>query len=340
MLFRQRYPIASPALLGRHSMTKIKSLLQAIAGALLACGLSTAPAQAGPNRTFVSGTGTDSGTCTRAAPCLTFAFALTQTNAGGEIDVLDPADYGPVIIGKAVSIVNDGVGVASIGVSSGNAIIINVGPNDSVHLSGLTIDGFGVGVNSAQNGILFNKGGNLAIENCVVRGFFIAGINIEPRTNTPSSVSVSNTIASNNGRGIIFVPIGSAAVKGVLSNVKTNNNFNGILVNGETTTGPSLNVTIVDSESSNNGFFGVRAVSASGNAPTAVMLRNSVAINNGFGLVSDNNAILRVVHSVVTGNAAGVAVGPTGGMLDSYGDNDIDGNTTNNTGALTEIPTN
>jgi hypothetical protein len=125
----------------------------------------------------------------------------------------------------------------------------------------------------------------------------------------------------------------------VLSNVKTNNNFNGILVNGETTTGPSLNVTIVDSESSNNGFFGVRAVSASGNAPTAVMLRNSVAINNGFGLVSDNNAILRVVHSVVTGNAAGVAVGPTGGMLDSYG-NDIDGNTTNNTGALTEIPTN
>ena len=138
--------------------------------------------------------------------------------------------------------------VASIGVSSGNAITINVGPNDSVHLSGLTIDGFGVGINSAQNGILFNKGGNLAIENCVVRGFFIAGINIEPRTNTPSSVSVSNTIASNNGRGIIFVPIGSAAVKGVLSNVKTNNNFNGILVNGETTTGPSLNVTIVDSE--------------------------------------------------------------------------------------------
>ncbi|MFZ3325958.1 MAG: right-handed parallel beta-helix repeat-containing protein, partial [Methylocella sp.] len=334
------YAIALPALRGRHSMTKITSLLQAIAGALLACGLSAAPAQAGPNRTFVSGTGTDSGTCTRAAPCLTFAFALTQTNAGGEIDVLDPADYGPVIIGKAISIVNDGVGVASIGVSSGNAITINVGPNDSVHLSGLTIDGFGVGVNSAQNGILFNKGGNLAIENCVVRGFFIAGINIEPRTNTPSSVSVSNTIASNNGRGIIFVPIGSAAVKGVLSNVKTNNNFNGILVNGETTTGPSLNVTIVDSESSNNGFFGVSAVSASGNAPTAVMLRNSVAINNGFGLVSDNNAILRVVRSVVTGNAAGVAVGPTGGMLDSYGDNDIDGNTTNNTGVLTEIPTN
>jgi hypothetical protein len=320
-------------------MIKITSL-QAIAGALLASGLSAASAQAGPYRTFVSGTGTDSGTCTHTAPCLTFAYALTQTAAGGEIDVLDPADYGPVLITYAISIINNGVGVASIGVSSGNAITVNVGPNDSVHLSGLTINGFGTVVNSAQNGILFNKGGSLTIENCVVSGFFFAGINIEPRTSTPSSVSVSNTIASNNGRGIIFVPVGSAAVKGVLSKVKTNNNSNGILVNGETTTGPSLNVTIVDSEASNNGFFGVRAVSASGNAPTTVMLRNSIAINNGFGIVSDNNAILRVVHSVVTGNSGGVGVGTTGGILDSYGDNDIGGNTNNNTGALTEIPTN
>ncbi|MGI8567851.1 MAG: hypothetical protein ACR2KT_01540 [Methylocella sp.] len=50
-------------------MTKITSI-QAIAAALLACGLSAAPAQAGPNRTFVSGTGTDSGACTRALPRL------------------------------------------------------------------------------------------------------------------------------------------------------------------------------------------------------------------------------------------------------------------------------
>jgi hypothetical protein len=97
--------------------TKITSL-QAIAGALLACGLSAAPAQAGPNRTWVSGHGTDSGGCALVAPCRTFAFALTQTAAGGEIDVLDPADYGPLdgpgSITKAISIVNDGVGTAGI----------------------------------------------------------------------------------------------------------------------------------------------------------------------------------------------------------------------------------
>jgi hypothetical protein len=46
------------------------------------------------------------------------------------------------------------------------------------------------------------------------------------------------------------------------------------------------------------------------------------------------------VHSVVTGNGGGVGVGPTGGILDSYGDNDINGNTTDNTSVLTPIPTN
>ena len=74
------------------TMTTIKmTSLPAIAAALLACGLSAAPAQAGPNRTWVSGKGTDSGACALVTPCRTFAFALTQTAAGGEIDVLDPA---------------------------------------------------------------------------------------------------------------------------------------------------------------------------------------------------------------------------------------------------------
>ena len=43
-----------------------------------------------------------------------FAFALDQTIAGGEIDVLDPSGYGAVTINKAISIVNDGVGTAGI----------------------------------------------------------------------------------------------------------------------------------------------------------------------------------------------------------------------------------
>ena len=134
--------------------------------------------------------------------------------------MLDPAGYGTVTINQAISIVNDGVGVAGITASSGNAITINAGASDSVHLRGLTIEGLG----SGSSGIQFNTGENLAIENCVVRNFKFYGIFVSPSTS--SSFSVSNTIASNNGQVGIFVhPNGSAVVTGVLSKVTANNNI-------------------------------------------------------------------------------------------------------------------
>jgi hypothetical protein len=252
--------------------------LQAIAGVLFACGISAAPAQAGPNRTFVSGHGTDSGVCTLAAPCRTFAFALTQTAAGGEIDVIGPAGYGAVTIAKTISIVNDGVGTAGITAGSGGTgVTINAGPSDSVHLRGLIIEGGDIGL----NGIVFATGGNLAIENCVILGSFIgAGIQISPSTS--SSFSVSNTIASNTLQiGIYVTSNSSAVVTGVLSKVITNNNSNGIYVNGANATGGSLNVTIVDSVASNNGAIGILTGSAAGAAATTVMVRNSVVSKLG-----------------------------------------------------------
>jgi hypothetical protein len=193
MLLRQRFS----ALLGGHSMTKITSL-QAIAAALLAFGLAAAPAQAGPNRTFVSGTGTDSGTCTRTAPCRTFAFALGVTTAGGELDVLDPAGYGAVIIINAISIVNDGAGTAGITAGADNAITINAGTSDSVHLRGLTLTGLGTGT----NGILFNSGGNLAIENCVILNFTNAGINIAPSASMTHGDSLRAFECEEVGRSV------------------------------------------------------------------------------------------------------------------------------------------
>jgi Right handed beta helix region len=312
-------------------MIKITSL-PTIAGALLALGLSAAPAHAGPNRTWVSGRGTDAGGCPVTAPCRTFAFALTQTAAGGEIDVVDPGGYGMVTITKAISIVNDGVGVAAIGVSSGNAITISAGATDSVHLRGLTIDGLG----SGTDGIDFKTGGNLAIEDCVIRGFTNAGIAVT--LSTSSTFSVSNTIASNNGiSGIAVGASGSAVVTGVVSKVTTNNNnLNGIVVSASV---GFPNVAIVDSEASNNGGDGVVVGAGFGQGQAVIMVRNVVASNNKTGLEADGTgATLRVAHSVVTGNGTGVATSGSG-TIESYGDNDVDANTNNNTGVLITIPT-
>ena len=93
---------------------------------MFAAALPTTPAQAQNNRSFVSAqSGLDTNPCTRTSPCRTFAHALTQTNAGGEINTLDPGGYGSVTIDRAISIVS-GLGEAGVLVpSGGTGIIIN-----------------------------------------------------------------------------------------------------------------------------------------------------------------------------------------------------------------------
>src|SRR5215472_11351460 len=151
--------------------------------------ISSTDAYALSNRTFVSGSGSDTNPCSLGAPCRSFAGALAQTSPGGEIAVLDTAGYGAVTIGQAVSIVNEEGVEAGITATSGDAISINAGASDVVNLRGLTIVGAG-----GANGITFNSGGALNIQNCVIRGFTANGLNLAPTGS--ADINVSNTIVS------------------------------------------------------------------------------------------------------------------------------------------------
>jgi hypothetical protein len=78
------------------------------------------------SRTYVSGQGKDDNPCTVPAPCRTLQGALRLTLAGGEIFVLNSADYGPVTIDKAITITSEG---ASAGVltTNGTGVAVNAG---------------------------------------------------------------------------------------------------------------------------------------------------------------------------------------------------------------------
>ena len=100
------------------------------------------------NRTWVSSLGSDSNSCSRTAPCLTFTGAIAKTNAGGEIDVLDPGDYGAVTITKSITIDGGGGQVAAVlGTGSNGAagFYIIAGSTDVVTLRNLRIKGLGTG---------------------------------------------------------------------------------------------------------------------------------------------------------------------------------------------------
>lgn len=221
-----------------------------LTGAILA-GLLSTHAFAANNRTWISGKGVDQAGCGPVAtPCRTLQYAHDNTNAGGEINVLDPAGYGSVAINKAISIINDGVGTAGVLATSGNAITINAGSSDAVILRGLTIEG----AKTAENGIYAQGVGSLTIANCTVQSFTNRGINDSSTFN--GALRIFNTTVAGNHDGILILPLGSAvnSFDAVLDHViSTDNDSNGLQLAGDGgTSSGTFRLTVANSLLSSN----------------------------------------------------------------------------------------
>jgi len=271
---------------------------------VIGLALSAAPPASatlsGNARSFVSPTGNDANSCTLAAPCRTFAQAIAATNAGGEIAVLGTAGYGAFTIEKAISIVNPGGFEAGITVpSGGTGITISAGASDAVSLRGLTIEGAGGGA----VGIQFNSGRSLSVENCVIRhlvGGYPLGTGIEFVPNATSTLSVSNSVASDNeSHGIAVYPSAPGTVGAVIDHVKLNNNGFGLLVGGNFLSTGSLKVTLADSVVASNINVGIYAQSQVGRAQGLVNIFRSVVADNAFGVQALSGGIIGLAQSTV-----------------------------------------
>lgn len=305
-----------------------------VGAALSVCAL-TGAAQAAA-RTFVSGKGADSGACSLAAPCRSFAYAATQTNDGGELVVLDTAGYGGLTITKSISIVNDGAGVASVQVPSGSAITINAPSSAVIHLRGLTLEG----ANTATDGIVFNTGGSLTVLNTLVRHFVGNGIYIQPNNvNMAFNILGVNTL-DNGGRGIWVAPFNGGSAHGIVDRVTASGNFYGIVVDSVGSGLPNT-VSVSNSIISLN-QFGLFSSAGNNVAQSNVFLRDSVVAQNAQTGVGANgsNAILQLSGTTITANFNGVI---TQGTVESFGNNQIHRNLIDlptgngNSGTLTQV---
>ncbi len=261
-------------------------------GLALATTLSAAPAQA--QRVFVSGAGVDTNPCTFTSPCRSFAQAFATAPANGEIDVLDPAGYGPLTINKAISIQAHGFG--GITATSGNAITITAGSSNAITLNGLLIDG----ANTGGIGIYITEAGSVQIVNCVIRHFNGDAISYEP-TNTSANLLVSDTILSDNFD-------------------------NGINIYTTGTTGP---VTLSGITANNNAGYGVVAGNARVMIANSVVSNNATGLYTGDGgtiwlaksAISGNTTGVNVAYGAVASygdndiNGNGTDIAPTSGSL-------------------------
>jgi len=270
-------------------MRKTALLVTALAIALAGM-MHAGPANA--QRGFVSGGGSDSNPCTVASPCPSFQQAFNTvtavTTSGGEIDVLDPAGYGPLTITHGISIQGHGFGGITQATSGPgtNAITINAGTSDAITLNGLLIDGADTG----STGIIVEAAGSVQILNCVIRHFAIQGINYV--SSSPATLLVSDTIVSDNSGAGVF--IGSQTNGVTLSGIWANNNYYGVYVDA----GPVLITNSVLS----NSVTGLTTNSG------ATWLAKTVVSGNGTGVnVAGGATVNSYGNNAINGNTTGVS---------------------------------
>ncbi|HJU53200.1 MAG TPA: right-handed parallel beta-helix repeat-containing protein [Pyrinomonadaceae bacterium] len=324
-----------------------------------------AAAQALP-QTFVSVSGNNANTCDRTAPCRTFAGALTKTDANGEIVVLDAGEYGTVSTTKSVRIIAEGV-FAGIGPAAVPGVSVN-GAGVVVLLKGLTITGKG-----NNYGVILSSGGpTVSVENCTItnfsRGIYASqgklhvkdtvfrnnaiGISVNPGGGGEMSATIEHCQFENNNNAVSVLEPGQ--FPGSAKAVVRDSVASGSISYGFTVTGDGAQLTVEGSTVATSNF-GLYAA-----AGGKLEVKHSTSANNvvgvyatdagtrasveGSGLYGNSNSGLLVTKggeasvsdSAVSGNAIGLrneVANP--GTLKSFGNNRVEGNTTNVVGTLT-----
>ncbi len=326
----------------------LRGVLACLAGLLL-----TAGAQAQSFRAYLSGSGNDGNPCSLVAPCRLLPAAIAAVIDGGEIWMLDSANYNiaPVNVNKSVTILAVPGALGSVLALSGNAINITTA-GVKVALRNLVIVPYVGG--GGTNGIIMSAGASLTVQNCVIANLPGTGIGIY--ANGASVLVTDTTIRNNLGNGM-EVEGGSLAT--VTRATISGNGIVAVYVLG--TLGTTTTADIADSTIDGNGtgvFAGSIIASAlakvsvrdsqvvrnlqngvianSGIGTTTLSVSNSIVSNNGLGILATGaGAKVWASGNTVSDNVTGLS--NVGAVFESAGDNAVRNNGTDTTGAITAI---
>jgi hypothetical protein len=301
-------------------------MMLAAAGAALL--ISAAHAQS--FRAYVSSAGNDANPCTVIAPCRLLPAALNAVANGGEIWMLDSANYnsGTVNITKSVSIMTVPGAVGSIVAVAGGAAITVQTPGIKVGLRNVVIANNAL--NPGSDGIDVGFAA-LSVEDSLFINLPGSGINalyggtlVHVKNTTFRNIQVYAVVADDG-------PVVNLANCHLLSTAGVN------VVSGNGTTS-TVNVT--DTEIDGAGSVnGVAAYTyAAGSVARAFVTRSSIR-NTIAGIDSQTNgtgnALITVSYSTITGNSYGIHQVGVGSQVKSLGNNHIADNVNADVGTLT-----
>jgi len=290
----------------RFALQSLSILVVILAGSTLTYAQAT--------RTWVSGVGDDLNTCSRTAPCKTFAGAIVKTAAGGEINVLDPGGFGAVTITKSITISSTfEAGVLTPG-SNGITVFPGLtGLPPKVILKGLDIEGVN---GTGASGFRYFGGGQLIVEDCTINGFGVAGIEVGG-TNLNAALSVNNVRISNTPVGIVLYNTVGGTSTALINDLQA---INIDTFGVETQT--NAFATITNSRFDHTGSALQAENNSNINAENVTMTLNTNGVQ-----VASSNATIRISNCDILSNTTGISVTP-GGKVISFGNNRIAGNAT------------
>ncbi len=328
-----------------------------VAGALafVATLLLSAAADAQVFRAYLASHGADGPACSLAAPCRLLPAALVAVADGGEIWMLDSANYngGPVNIAKSVTILAVPGALGSVVATGGNAINIGT-PGVKVALRNLVIVPLpGAG---GSMGISMYAGTMLTVENCLFANLPQMGIYAENGV----VVRVTDSIFRDNGGDGVALKNGVHAT--ITGSGFSGNGGSGVALLGSTP-GLTTSADITDSTMDGN-FYGLRAASTDATSLVNVSVRDSRAVRNTFnGMIAESSgAAVTITASnniIASNNGAGIeafaagskvwASGNTvagnngtglrnsGGLFESAGNNAVRNNAQDTFGTITPV---
>jgi hypothetical protein len=269
------------------------------AGILCAGWLAMAPGHAQQPQSWISGTGDDANSCTRAAPCRTLAGGFSRVQTFGVVTCLDPAGYGTVTITRSVTI-DCHNRFASVG-NSNVAILIDfdrfIDASRTVRIRNLSLEGANIG-NTGVKIVGAQSGGSaVIIEDCVIDGNFASGgAGIVDARSGGGALYVTNTTVRNMaGNGIAILPAsGSTQIQATIDKVMVAQANTGLLVADGAT-------AMVGNSVLAGNAIGVKATTG------ARLILNASVINaNAIGILA-SGATIRVANSDIAFNAVGVS---------------------------------
>ena len=279
-------------------------------------------------RAYLASDGNDANPCTLAQPCRLLPAALTAVASGGEIWMLDSANYNTatVAIAKSVSILAVPGAVGSVVAVGGPAISI-AASSLTVALRNLVIvplpgGGGTFGVHMTGASVLTIE--HSLIANLSSNGVYVAGT---------GKVKVADTIIRNNSAVAVALQNGAS---GTISRTQMLGNGSGgilALSTAATTTTVSMSDSVIS-----GGIDAAVALCGVPGAVAEVFVTRSTIEGAGSGLRSvtsgGGSSLVTVSYSMVTKNAAGWFQFGAGTVIKTLGNNHIEDNGPN-TGSLT-----